>query len=165
MLKISATTAGGPYNFSAFTNVTNPTNSVATYNDTDLANSIAKNLNADPVIAAEYTCNVERTIFGYMEVICLVNPGMKPSVIKNTVDVRGAPDMVMSAGTWQENADITFEILGAPSGSSSDEVFIGLDGYVVQTPTSGKSLCDADQTGPPGAVDRGMDSPTRALTQ
>jgi len=138
-LKIQ-TTAGGPYNFSAFTVVTNPTSSVATYNDTDLANSIGANLNADPTIAAEYTCNVERTIFGYMEVICLVNPGMSPAVIRNTVDVRGAPDMVMSGGTWQGAADITFEIDGTPSASPSDAVFIGLDGYVLEAPTAGQSL-------------------------
>jgi hypothetical protein len=138
-LKIQ-TTAAGPYNFSAYTVVTNPTSNVATYNDTDLANSIGANLNADPTISAEYTCNVERTIFGYMEVICLVNPNMTPSVIKDTVDVRGAPDMIMSAGTWQGDADITFEIDGTPSASPLDAVFIGLDGYVIEVPTAGQPL-------------------------
>ncbi|HKD06697.1 MAG TPA: hypothetical protein VKB79_12420 [Bryobacteraceae bacterium] len=129
-------TTGPQVNSSSFVVVANPTSSTATYTDTQLATQIATNLNQDTNVSPEYTCNVERTIFGYMEVICLPNPNMSPSVLKTTVDPRGAPDMIMSSGTWQADADAHFEIDGTPSASSSDEVFLGVDGYIVDTPTA-----------------------------
>jgi hypothetical protein len=133
-------TAGMTVDFTASTQYVNTTNVPAEFTDSSLARSIADTLNSDTRVNGEYDFRVERTARGDVQVTGIPKMNRTPTVNRGGVVLRRVAGMIVSTGIDPRNGDAMFDVEGTAS-TSSGQVFLGVNGFVFDTPTS-------DQSGP-----------------
>jgi hypothetical protein len=110
----------------------------ATIRDGELGRIIYDNLSADSRVTAEYNITWERGADLYFRVILTPKREKRPSVVRDGVRLSpGSQNLYLAAGVDPLSGDATFDLTGSATGTGgSGEVFFGVNGFVVDVPTS-----------------------------
>ena len=110
----------------------------ATIRDGTLGTIIFERLSEDARITSEYEIKKERGKDLYFRVILTPKAGKTPKVEKDKVTLTpGSRNLYLAAGVDPLSGNAMFELTGAATGiGGSGEVFFGVNGFIVDVPTS-----------------------------